>query len=274
VGKAKEVTQQHTQAVQYAGVALGELGKQHQGVNKLLEEGKRLTDDLRTPMEVYQQNIIKINSLLEKGYINQDTYNRALKKFGKDYDDSAGITESLDKQKKAYEEHVNDVTGIFKNSFFAFLDEGFDGMVKSFENALKAMAADAAAAEVGKMLFGNISSGLSGSSGGGGGSLLGQFLGDGFGKLFGFGSFGGFRAGGGSVSSGTSYIVGENEPELFTPTTNGFITPLSKTSKSSGTTVVINNNIQTPDADSFRRAEGNLTARMKMQLDRAGQRNL
>jgi hypothetical protein len=153
------------------------------------------------------------------------------------------------------------------------MDEGFDGMVKSFENALKAMAADAAAAEIGKMLFGNIASGL-GSSGDSGGSLLGQFLGDGFGKLFGFESFGGFRAGGGSVSSGKSYVVGENEPEIFTPTGNGFITPLSKVSSGGSTTVVINNHISTPDAESFRRAEGNLTAKMKMQLDRAGRRNL
>lgn len=272
IGKAKEATQQQAQVTQYAGIALGELGKGHKEVNKLLEEGKRLTEELRTPMEVYQDNINKINQLLDKGYISQETYNRALAKFGKDYEDAAGITEKMENQKKAYEEHVNDITGIFRNALFAFMDEGFDGMVKSFENALKAMAADAASAEIGKMLFGNISSGMGGSSGGG--SLLGQFLGDGFGKLFGFESFGGFRAGGGSVMSGKSYVVGENEPELFTPTTSGFITPLSRVQPAGNTTVVINNHIQTADAESFRRAEGNLTARMKMQLDRAGRRNL
>lgn len=272
INKVKEATQQQAQATNYAGLALGELGKKQQEVNKLLEEGKRLTEELRTPMEVYQDNINKVNLLLEKGYITQETYNRSLKKYQKDYEDSSGITESLEKQKKAYEDHVNDVTGIFKNALFAYMDEGFDGMVKSFQNALAAMAADAAAAEIGKMLFGSIGGSMGGSSGGG--SLLGQFLGDGFGKLFGFSSFGGARAMGGSVQSGKGYLVGENEPEIFTPTTNGFITPLSKAPKSGGTTVVINNNIQTPDAESFRRAEGNLTARMKMQLDRAGRRNL
>jgi hypothetical protein len=37
--------------------------------------------------------------------------------------------------------------------------------------------------------------------------------------------FGGFMASGGSVSAGTSYIVGERGPELFTPSSNGMIIP-------------------------------------------------
>jgi hypothetical protein len=37
--------------------------------------------------------------------------------------------------------------------------------------------------------------------------------------------FGGARAMGGPVTSGTSYLVGEQGPELFTPGRNGSITP-------------------------------------------------
>ena len=37
--------------------------------------------------------------------------------------------------------------------------------------------------------------------------------------------FGGFRASGGSVAGGTSYLVGERGPELFTPSGNGTIIP-------------------------------------------------
>jgi phage-related protein len=37
--------------------------------------------------------------------------------------------------------------------------------------------------------------------------------------------FGGFKAMGGPVTSGTSYIVGEQGPELFTPNRSGSITP-------------------------------------------------
>jgi len=39
--------------------------------------------------------------------------------------------------------------------------------------------------------------------------------------------FGGGRAGGGPVSGGTSYLVGENGPEFFTPSSGGTITPNS-----------------------------------------------
>lgn len=54
-------------------------------------------------------------------------------------------------------------------------------------------------------------------------SLVGGLFGGG-GGLFG-GLFGGFRAAGGPVSRGKSYVVGENGPELFTPTSSGSIIP-------------------------------------------------
>ena len=42
------------------------------------------------------------------------------------------------------------------------------------------------------------------------------------------GAFGGGKATGGPVAGGTSYVVGEQGPELFTPSGNGFITPNNK----------------------------------------------
>jgi len=54
--------------------------------------------------------------------------------------------------------------------------------------------------------------------------------------------FGGGRASGGPVKKGTSYIVGEEGPELFTPNKSGNIVPNAKLSKggvSGGTTVNI-----------------------------------
>lgn len=58
------------------------------------------------------------------------------------------------------------------------------------------------------------------------GSPFGQASGGGglLGGLFG-GLFGGFRASGGPVSKGRAYVVGENGPELFTPSSSGTITP-------------------------------------------------
>lgn len=73
-------------------------------------------------------------------------------------------------------------------------------------------------------------------------SLLSGFAG--LGGLFGGGGggakaakvkkFGGFKASGGPVQAGTSYMVGEQGPEMFTPSQSGTITP------NSGGSVVIN----------------------------------
>ena len=59
------------------------------------------------------------------------------------------------------------------------------------------------------------------------------------GNFFG-GLFGGFRAGGGPVSSGRSYMVGEDGPELFTPGGNGFITPNAAMSAAAGSSISYN----------------------------------
>jgi hypothetical protein len=52
--------------------------------------------------------------------------------------------------------------------------------------------------------------------------------------------FGGGRAAGGTVMAGTSYLVGEKGPEIFTPSGSGFITPNNKLG---GGQTVINLNV-------------------------------
>ena len=52
--------------------------------------------------------------------------------------------------------------------------------------------------------------------------------------------FGGGKASGGAVTSGTSYLVGERGPELFTPNSSGMITPNNRLGSGGGTTININ----------------------------------
>ena len=52
--------------------------------------------------------------------------------------------------------------------------------------------------------------------------------------------FGGGRAAGGPVMAGTSYLVGEKGPEIFTPSSTGNITPNNKIG---GGNTVINLNV-------------------------------
>ncbi|MFZ1991858.1 MAG: phage tail tape measure C-terminal domain-containing protein [Alphaproteobacteria bacterium] len=83
-------------------------------------------------------------------------------------------------------------------------------------------------------------------------------------------SFGGGRATGGPVSSSQAYLVGEHGPELFVPSGAGQIDPLTNYR---GQGVTVNFNVTSPDAESFRRTETQLTAMLARAVAR-GQRGL
>ena len=81
---------------------------------------------------------------------------------------------------------------------------------------------------------------------------------------------GGARAAGGPVAAGETYLVGEQGPELFTPSRNGAIAPNGAMASARPTVVV---NINTPDAQSFLKSQSQIAAMMSRALAR-GQRNL
>ena len=83
-------------------------------------------------------------------------------------------------------------------------------------------------------------------------------------------SFGGGRATGGPVSQSQAYLVGENGPELFVPSGAGQIDPLTN---SRGGGMTVNFNVTTPNAESFRRTETQVTAMLARAVAR-GQRGL
>lgn len=82
--------------------------------------------------------------------------------------------------------------------------------------------------EVEKLLASGLSSIMRGVFGGGAGGLFGiggTIAGGLFGGNSASAAFGGFRALGGPVTGGTSYVVGERGPEIFTPREAGTIMP-------------------------------------------------
>ena len=76
---------------------------------------------------------------------------------------------------------------------------------------------------------------------------------------------GGARAEGGPVDPGHSYLVGENGPEMFVPSSSGSIAPNARPS------IVMN--VSARDASSFLKSETQLAAMLSRALAR-GQRNL
>ena len=77
-------------------------------------------------------------------------------------------------------------------------------------------------------------------------------------------------AAGGPVAGGSSYLVGEHGPELFTPAGNGEIAPNAALGRGGAQVVV---NITTQDAASFQKSRSQVAAMMARAMAQ-GQRNL
>lgn len=162
------------------------------GVDPLLAEAERIFDDTRTAAEEYAAELEHLNELHDKGYIDAETYVRA-------------IDQADEKFREASEagEEFSAVTDLLKDAILDFAMDGEVAMDRLTES-IKRAALEA-------LLFGEGPLGkLFGGTGGGG--ILGMI-------------FGGARAEGGPVSRGRAYVVGENGPELFTPNTSGEIIP-------------------------------------------------
>lgn len=75
--------------------------------NKKVEEGKTLTESVRTPLEILTAEQGRLNGLLDEGAISQETYNRALLKANEEF---ANTDPAMQQLKKDFEE-VNDILG-------------------------------------------------------------------------------------------------------------------------------------------------------------------
>ncbi|MCP4139076.1 MAG: hypothetical protein GY755_02105, partial [Chloroflexi bacterium] len=268
--------------------------------NRQLKESQSIYDSTRTPLEKYNQQLKELNNLRSNlkgtsGEIGDDAYLRKIDKMQKDLMQSSGLQsvvdkvdinaplvrqlETLQQLKEAFPEYTDIIMEEEMN-----IHEKMDGMTEDLvENAETAKEAwedlgltFASAFEDAIVNGEDLSSVLKGLeqdiirmitrnliTKDLGNAIGGMFSGGGVGSWLG-GLFGGFRAEGGPVTAGKSYIVGEKRAELFTPTQNGHISP----SAGGGVNVVMN--ISTPDANSFRRSEGQLGAQAAMAINNAG----
>ncbi|AVF41558.1 hypothetical protein AL486_19075 [Pandoraea apista] len=206
----------------------------------LIAQGKKVYEDTLSPFERMQQDYTKLNTLLQGGYIDAQTYDREITQVQKKFDE---LTDKSKEAQSELDEFAKSVAQNIQSSFAEFLfdpfKDGLDGMLKGFLDFLRRAVANAAAANLSQALFG-------GTSGGGiGGGLLGAAFtgilgayGDATGTTVG-GVYGpqtqaglddlisqvSMRASGGPVTAGKPYIVGEKQAELFVPSTSGTILP-------------------------------------------------
>lgn len=160
---------------------------------KLLDEAKRLYDETRTPLENFNIEMARLDDLLAKGYINWDVYSRA----------TLDAMDKLDMFKEKGQDSFASLESAVRGWGNQFTDT-MANAVMSGKLSFKDLANSVISDLMRMMIYQSITKPL--------------FSAMGF-------SLDGARAMGGPVTSGKSYLVGENGPEIFTPGSSGGITP-------------------------------------------------
>jgi hypothetical protein len=240
--------------------------------NKLQQEAQRIIDATRTPLENYNKEMTQLNQLLEKGYINQETFGRAVEQANQKMENATKKTgetigDEFSRIGETMEGTIADSLDAISGRFDGFGDF-FKGMLSDINRALlnSALKNLGITGKGGFMddIFGSIGGlfGGSGGSGGGFGGLLssvGNF-------------FGGFFADGGKLKPGQFGVVGERGPELAFAG-NSPLNILPNQAMAGGAPITINMSVQTPDVRSFRQSQSQIAADMARQMERA-RRNL
>ncbi len=216
--------------------------------NAAVEEGRRITEAMRTPLEIYQQEIEKLNEALQLGVISQETYNRAVEQ----------AQDTLEKVKKKGTEFAEQASRNVQDVLAEFLEDpfakGLDGMVADFGRMLQRMAAQALAAKIAEKIFG---SGGVGSGGGWVSSIMSLF--------------GGSRDSGGRGEPGKAYLIGTGaQPEMFVPDTPGRFIPAGQSAE---VTVHQSFTIQAPAGTVSRYTQQQIAATAARGLAEANRRN-
>ncbi|VVE82604.1 phage tail tape measure protein [Pandoraea sputorum] len=222
---------------------------------ELISKGKKVYEETLSPFERMQKDYQELNVLLQGGFIDAQTYERAVTQVQKKFDE---LTDKSKEAQSELDEFAKSAAQNIQSSFAEFLfdpfKDGLDGMLKGFLDFLRRAVANAAAANLSQALFGGL------SGGGIGGGLLGAAFtgilgayGDATGTTVG-GVYGpqtqaglddlisqvSMRASGGPVTAGKPYIVGEKQAELFVPNTSGTILPSVPSAGGMSVSVVTN----------------------------------
>lgn len=197
--------------------------------NRLMEEGQRITEALRTEQEKYNEAVEQADRLLQVGALSTEAYNQHV----------ANLSEEL--AEAEFGQAIDGITRISDGMIDAVVNG--DNLLDSFKNMLAQMAIEAIKADIGGLISGFF--GGKGVTGGGSGILgLGSFI-------------GGARADGGPVRAGVPYLVNENtaNSEIMVPSQSGAVLNVpqaqeafmkSMTENGSGKPVApnVNNNIR------------------------------
>lgn len=166
----------------------------------LQRKAGQIFSDTRTPTENYITTVKELQNMLSTGVLvgGQDTFNRALEQAGVNYTKTVSKMETDTDILKGGFADLKSATEGWGRSFADTMlsaDQDFGGFANSMINQLARIAISSATTPLFDAFGGFISGLLPG------------------------------KAAGGPVMGGTSYVIGERGPEIFTPSTSGHITP-------------------------------------------------
>lgn len=182
-------------------------------LEKGFAEARKYIDSTRTEIERIEGQIARVQELGRQGFFGDGVEEDVLGRLNLQLEETREKLAALEAEKtfNQFSEFADQAARNMQDAFAQFLfdpfNAGLDEMLDSFLKTIQRMLAEVLSSQILQQLFG----GLAGSSN--------QFL-SGIGS-----AFGGGKAAGGPVSAGTSYLVGERGPEIFTPGTSGKILP-------------------------------------------------
>ena len=188
----------------------------------MIEQGKSLFDQVKTPAEQYADQIVRINSLYQAGAINLETLERLTQKYFDTYNQNAGNqTDTL----KTNEGLARDLGTAFENTFMTAIRDG-----GSLGDLLEKLGEDIAymilqqqfikpmADSIGSALAGGVTGATAGAAASSGGLInkIGEWLGEIFIPVFDGGGYTGTgtRSGGVDGKGGFYAVLHPNETIL------------------------------------------------------------
>lgn len=178
---------------------------------------------------VLDETIARLDEALKAGLITLDVYKEAVADAFKEFEIARGIVDPLEEVDAILRRGIDDIAlGV------AGLRDMGDAAKRLGIALLDALAIQPFVSALQNLLLGGPGSG--GLAGGGG--LLGSL-------------FGGFLAGGGPVIPNRAFVVGEQGPELFVPSTSGEIIPNDQGGGFGGG-ITVNQTIVANDPNAFR----------------------
>ena len=189
----------------------------------LQEEGRRVTEGLRTEQEKFNDAVARAEILASAQIITWQTYGRAVlagldaavkkvDELGPAISKALPVINQVSEATKVLSQDLNQALG---DSVLAAMEGNARSIGDIWKNLLKRMVAQALQAQLSKALFGEGYGTTTNSMGGLFGSIASLFSSAG----------GGARAGGGPVYAGRPYLVGEKGPEVIVPKGAGTVVP-------------------------------------------------